>query len=50
MPKKINVLPPRDPWAISSVANKDLEALVDFGLLRPRSPAPQPEWFAPGDE
>ena len=37
MAEKISVLPPRDPWPISSVTNKDLEALVDTGLLRPRS-------------
>jgi hypothetical protein len=37
MAEKISVLPPRDPWPISSVTDKDLEALVDTGLLRPRS-------------
>jgi hypothetical protein len=28
-----NVLPPRDPWPISSITDEDLEALVDDGLL-----------------
>jgi hypothetical protein len=50
MAEKINVLPPHDPWPISSVTDDDLEALVDAGLLRPRSHAPQPEWYASGDE
>jgi hypothetical protein len=50
MAEKISVLPLRDPWPISSVTNEDLEALDEAGLLCPRSPSPQPEWFAPGDE
>jgi hypothetical protein len=50
MAEKISVLPPRDPWPISSITNEDLEVLVDVGLLRPHSSGPQPEWFVPGDE
>jgi hypothetical protein len=50
MAKKISVIPPRDPWPISSVTDEDLEALVDAGLLRPRSHGPQLEWFVRGDE
>jgi hypothetical protein len=38
MAEKPNVLPPRDPWPISSVIDKDLEALVDVGLLCPPLP------------
>jgi hypothetical protein len=33
MEEKITVLPPRDPWPVSSVSDADLEALVDGGLL-----------------
>jgi hypothetical protein len=50
MAEKISVLPPRDPWPISFVTKEDLEALVDAGLLHPRSHGPQPKSFAPGDE
>jgi hypothetical protein len=50
MAEKLSVLPPRDSWPISLVTDEDLEALVDAGLLRPRSHGPQPEWYAPGDE
>jgi hypothetical protein len=50
MAEKIAVLPPRDPWLVSSITNVDLEALVDAGLLRPRTTSPQPEWIAPHDE
>jgi hypothetical protein len=50
MAEKINVLPPHDPWPISSVTDEDLKALVDVDLLRPRSHGPQPEWCAPSDE
>lgn len=50
MAEKINILPPRDPWSISSVTDEDLAALVNIGLLRPRSHVPQPEWYAPGNE
>jgi hypothetical protein len=39
MAEKINVIPSRDPWHISSVTDEDLEALVDIGLLRPASTA-----------
>jgi hypothetical protein len=49
MAKKLIVLPPCDPWLISSVTDEDLEALVDVGLLRPRSHGLQPKWNAPGD-
>jgi hypothetical protein len=34
MAEKIIVLPPRDPWPMSSITNADLEALVDADLLR----------------
>jgi hypothetical protein len=50
MAEKISVLPPHDPWPISSITDEGLEALVEAGLLRPRSTGPQFEWFAPGDE
>lgn len=50
MAEKLSVLPPHDPWPISSVTNEDLEALVDAELLRPCSHGPQPEWYASGDE
>jgi hypothetical protein len=50
MAEKISVLPPRDPWPISSVTDEDLEALVEASLLCPRSTGPQPKWFASGDE
>jgi hypothetical protein len=33
MAEKVSVLPPRDPWSISSITNDDLEALVDARLL-----------------
>jgi hypothetical protein len=42
--------PPHDPWPISFVTDKDLEVLVDVGLLRPRYHGPQLEWYASGDE
>jgi hypothetical protein len=50
MAEKINVLPPHDPWPISSITNEDLEALVDVGLLRPCSHSSQPEWYVLGNE
>jgi hypothetical protein len=50
MVEKITVLPPRDPWLVSSVTDADLEALVDAGLLRHRTTSPQPEWITPHDE
>jgi hypothetical protein len=50
MAEKITVLPPHDPWPISSVTDEDLEALVKAGLLRPRSTGPQHEWITPYDE
>lgn len=50
MAEKINILPPCDPWPISSITNGDLEVLVDADLLRPRSHDPQLEWYASGDE
>jgi hypothetical protein len=50
MAEKPNVLPPCDPWPISSITDEDLEALVDAELLRPSSHGPQPKWYAPGDE
>jgi hypothetical protein len=37
MAEKIIVLPPSDMWPVSSVTDEDLEALVEDGLLRPRS-------------
>jgi hypothetical protein len=42
MAEKINVLPPCDPWPISSVTDEDLEPLVDAGLLPSRSHDSQP--------
>jgi hypothetical protein len=48
--EKVNVLPPRDPWLISSATDDDLQALVDAGLLCPRSHGSYLEWIAPGDE
>jgi hypothetical protein len=42
--------PPRDTWPISSVTYEDLQALVDGGLLCPRSYGAHREWFAPRDE
>jgi hypothetical protein len=50
MAEKITVLPPRVPWPVSSITDGDLEALVDTGLLRPRTTGPQPEWIVPHDE
>jgi hypothetical protein len=50
MAKKINILPPCDPWPISSVTVEDLEALVEASLLHPHSSSLQPEWFALSDE
>jgi hypothetical protein len=50
MVEKFNVLPPRDPWSISSVVDEDLEVLVDAGLLRPHSHGPQHKCIAPSDE
>jgi hypothetical protein len=50
MAEKPNVLPPHNPWPISSVTDEDLEALVDTGLLLPRSHGPHPKWYALGDE
>jgi hypothetical protein len=35
---------------MSSITDADLEALVDAGLLQPRTTGPQPEWIAPHDE
>jgi hypothetical protein len=35
MAEKPSVLPPRDPWPISSVTDENLQALVDAGLLHP---------------
>jgi hypothetical protein len=40
MVEKITVLPPRDPWPISSVTDEDLEALVEAYMLRPCSTDP----------
>ena len=40
MAEKITVLSPHDQWPISSVTNEDLEALVEAGLLLPRSTGP----------
>jgi hypothetical protein len=39
MTKKLSVPPPppRDLWPISLVTGEDLQALVDEGLLHPRS-------------
>jgi hypothetical protein len=50
MVEKITVLPPRDPWLVSSVTDGDLEALVKAGLLQPRSTGPQLEWIMRHDE
>jgi hypothetical protein len=50
MVEKITVLPPRDPWPVSSITDADLEALVDAGLLRHRTTGLQPEWITPHDE
>jgi hypothetical protein len=50
MVEKITVLPPRDPWPVSSITDGDLEALIDAGLLRPGTTIPQPEWIASHDE
>jgi hypothetical protein len=50
MAEKINVLPPRNPWPISSITDEDLEALVDVGLPCPCSHGSQPEWYATGNE
>jgi hypothetical protein len=33
MSKKVNVLPPHDPWSASSITDDDLQALVDAGML-----------------
>jgi hypothetical protein len=43
MAEKITVLPPRDPWAMSSISDADLEALVDGGLLQHQTIGPWPE-------
>jgi hypothetical protein len=50
MAEKITVLPPHDPWPMSSFIDGDLEALVDIGLLRPQTIGPQLEWITPHDE
>jgi hypothetical protein len=50
MAEKIIVLPPRDPWPMSSVIDGDLEALVDVGLLWPRTTGPHLEWITSHDE
>jgi hypothetical protein len=50
MAEKLSVLPPCDPWPISSLTDEGLQALVDEGLLLPRSYEAHSEWFAPGDE
>jgi hypothetical protein len=47
MVEKITILPPRDPWPVSSITDADLEALVDVGLLQHRTTGLQPEWIAP---
>jgi hypothetical protein len=47
MADRVTVIPPRDPWPFSTVTVDDLEALVAYGLLRPLSGDPQPEWMAP---
>jgi hypothetical protein len=49
MADKVTVVPPRDPWPSSTVIVGDLEVLVVFGLLRPLSGGPQPEWMAPSE-
>jgi hypothetical protein len=45
MAEKIIVLPPCDPWPVSSITDADLEALVEAGL-----PRPQPKWITSHDE
>jgi hypothetical protein len=50
MAEKITVLPPWDPWPVSSVTYEDLEARVEAGLLRPRSTGSHPEWTTSHDE
>jgi hypothetical protein len=45
--RPVTVVPPRDPWPLSTVTADDLEAHVADGLLRPLSGDPQPEWMAP---
>jgi hypothetical protein len=47
MADQVTVVPPRDPWPLSTVTVDDLEALVADGLLRPLSGDPQPEWMVP---
>ena len=50
MVEKLSVLPPCDPWPISSITDDDLQALVYVGLLRPRSRRQWSEWIVPGNE
>jgi hypothetical protein len=47
MAGRVTVVPPRDPWPLSTVKVDDLEALVADGLLCPLSGDPQPEWMVP---
>jgi hypothetical protein len=47
MADPVTVVPPCDPWPLSTVTADDLEALVADGLLRPLSGDPQPEWMVP---
>lgn len=50
MAEKLNVLAPHDPWPYSSMADEDLQGLVDGGLLHPRTFVAYPEWLALVDE
>lgn len=50
MAEKLSVLHTYDPWPISSIADEDLQALVDGGLLCPHFHGAHPDWLALGDE
>jgi hypothetical protein len=47
MADRVTIIPPRDPWPLSTVTADDLEDLVAEGLLRPLSDERQPEWIPP---
>ena len=47
MAERVTIIPPRDPWPLSTVMASDLEDLVGEGLLRPLTDMQRPEWIPP---